>query len=290
MKIAIFGNTYREALIPRLIELLDFLSTKVVDVLFERDLFDFLIANKLYAINNDQIIDTENFQCDFAMSVGGDGTFLKTAASVGNRDIPILGINIGRLGFLADISGENMLMAVEGILKKDYILEERTLLTVIANDGTPLEMPYALNEISILKQDSSSMISIHTTLNGEPMHTYQADGLLVATPTGSTAYSMSVGGPLLVPQAANFLLSPVASHSLNVRPLVIPDTWVVDLEVKSRSGCYQISLDGRTTILPESTKLHIQKANFTIKVVKQMHHSFFDNLKNKLMWGLDKRN
>ncbi len=134
------------------------------------------------------------------------------------------------------------------------------------------------------------MISIHTTLNGEPIHTYQADGLLVSTPTGSTAYSMSVGGPIVVPQAANFLLSPVASHSLNVRPLIVPDSWIIEMEVKSRSKCFQLALDGRTTILNESTRLRITKADFTIKVLKQANHTFFDNLKNKLMWGVDKRN
>ena len=227
---------------------------------------------------------------DYALSIGGDGTFLNTAAHIGSKNIPILGVNIGRLGFLADVPAEEMLQAVEALIAGNLIVEERTLLMVESSDGTVFEYPFALNEISILKQDSSSMISIHTTLNGEPIHTYQADGLLVSTPTGSTAYSMSVGGPIVVPQAGNFILSPVASHSLNVRPLIVPDNWIVDLEVKSRSNCFQLALDGRAIILNENTHLRISKANFTTKVVKQQNHTFFDNLKNKLMWGLDKRN
>ena len=142
----------------------------------------------------------------------------------------------------------------------------------------------------MLKQDSSSMISINTHLNSEAIHTYQADGLLISTPTGSTTYSLSVGGPIVAPQARNFLLSPVASHSLNVRPLIVPDDWTIDLEVHSRSHCYQLSVDGRSVILDENIKLRIRKAPYSIKVVKVMNQTFFTTLKNKLMWGMDKRN
>ena len=164
------------------------------------------------------------------------------------------------------------------------------MLFVETSDHTQLDNPYALNEVSVLKQDSSSMISIHTYLNGEAIHTYQADGLLISTPTGSTAYSMSVGGPIVVPQAQNILLSPVASHSLNVRPLIVPDNWIIELDVKSRSQCYQVALDGRSVILSEDTKLRITKADFCVKVIKQRNHTFFHTLKSKLMWGMDKRN
>jgi NAD+ kinase len=290
MKIAIFGNTYSTQTISYLNILFDFLQHKSVSILLESNLYHFASLNGIDSFENTEVIKNDDFVADYALSIGGDGTFLNTAAHIGSKNIPILGVNIGRLGFLADVPAEEMLQAVEALIAGNLIVEERTLLMVESSDGTEFEYPFALNEISILKQDSSSMISIHTTLNGEPIHTYQADGLLVSTPTGSTAYSMSVGGPIVVPQAGNFILSPVASHSLNVRPLIVPDNWIVDLEVKSRSNCFQLALDGRAIILNENTHLRISKANFTIKVVKQQNHTFFDNLKNKLMWGLDKRN
>ncbi len=290
MKFAIFGNTYSNQTITYLKVLFDYLQNQTLQILLDNNLYDYVKEHDLCCLDNTEVIHDDNFDCDFALSIGGDGTFLNTAARIGVKNIPILGINIGRLGFLADVPAENMLEAVESLIAGELNVEERTLLKVQSSDGTQFEYPFALNEISILKQDSSSMISIHTTLNGEPIHTYQADGLLVSTPTGSTAYSMSVGGPIVVPQAANFLLSPVASHSLNVRPLIVPDSWIIDLEVKSRSKCFQLALDGRTIILNESTRLRITKADFTIKVLKQANHTFFDNLKNKLMWGVDKRN
>lgn len=290
MKIAIFGNTYSSQTISYLNILFDFLLHKSVNILLESNLYHFASLNGIDSFDNMEVIENDDFVADYALSIGGDGTFLNTAAHIGSKNIPILGVNIGRLGFLADVPAEEMLQAVEALIAGNLIVEERTLLMVESSDGTVFEYPFALNEISILKQDSSSMISIHTTLNGEPIHTYQADGLLVSTPTGSTAYSMSVGGPIVVPQAGNFILSPVASHSLNVRPLIVPDNWIVDLEVKSRSNCFQLALDGRAIILNENTHLRISKANFTTKVVKQQNHTFFDNLKNKLMWGLDKRN
>ncbi len=290
MKFAIFGNTYSNQTITYLKVLFDYLQNQTLQILLDNNLYDYVKEHDLCCLENTEVIHDDNFDCDFALSIGGDGTFLNTAARIGVKNIPILGINIGRLGFLADVPAENMLEAVQSLIAGELNVEERTLLKVQSSDGTQFEYPFALNEISILKQDSSSMISIHTTLNGEPIHTYQADGLLVSTPTGSTAYSMSVGGPIVVPQAANFLLSPVASHSLNVRPLIVPDSWIIDLEVKSRSKCFQLALDGRTIILNESTRLRITKADFTIKVLKQANHTFFDNLKNKLMWGVDKRN
>lgn len=290
MKIAIFGNTYRPVILTHIQALLVFLNERGASVLLEKELYDFVKKSDICCIDNIEIITNRDFDADIALSIGGDGTFLNTAAHVGSKGIPILGINTGRLGFLADIPGDNMLPALEAIMNKNYRIEERSLLHVTTSDGTDFEYPYALNEVSVLKQDSSSMISINTHLNGEAIHTYQADGLLISTPTGSTAYSMSVGGPIVVPQAQNFLLSPVASHSLNVRPLIVPDSWVIELEVKSRSHCYQVSLDGRTAILNESTKLKITKADFSINIIKQLNHTFFDNLKNKLMWGMDKRN
>ncbi len=258
--------------------------------MLEHELYKFVVEHGDCCPDTIEIIQNDDFSSDIALSIGGDGTFLSTAAHIGKKQIPVLGINTGRLGFLADVAVENILPALESLLSSNYDIEERTLLFVETSDHTEFEYPYALNEVSVLKQDSSSMISIHTYLNGEAIHTYQADGLLISTPTGSTAYSMSVGGPLVVPQAQNILLSPVASHSLNVRPLVVPDSWVIELDVRSRSHCYQVALDGRSVILSEDTKLRITKADFSVKVIKQRNHTFFHTLKSKLMWGMDKRN
>ena len=290
MKIVIFGNTYRDTIILHIEMIINYLKNKDVIFLFDEKLYNHL--DKLIDLKGTKIdiIKGNDFTADLALSLGGDGTFLNTASLVGNKQIPILGINIGRLGFLADVSDNAIAKALDAFLKHDYIIEERTLLHVQTSDNSELEYPYALNEIAILKQDSSSMISINTSVNGEVVHTYQADGLIVSTPTGSTAYSLSVGGPIVVPQAQSFVLSPVASHSLNVRPLIIPDTWDIELEIFSRSNSYLIAVDGRSRVLDEKTKLRITKADYTMKVVKQKDYTFFDTLKNKLMWGVDKRN
>jgi len=290
MKIAIFANTYRPFILTPLRALIDFFTDKGVILMLEQELYKFVVEHSDSCPDTIEIIRDDDFSADIALSIGGDGTFLSTAAHIGKKQIPVLGINTGRLGFLADVPVENILPALESLLSSNYNIEERSLLFVETSDHTEFEYPYALNEVSVLKQDSSSMISIHTYLNGEAIHTYQADGLLISTPTGSTAYSMSVGGPLVVPQAQNILLSPVASHSLNVRPLVVPDNWVIELDVRSRSHCYQVALDGRSVILSEDTKLRITKADFSVKVIKQRNHTFFHTLKSKLMWGMDKRN
>lgn len=290
MRIAVFGNTFRSAILTQIEVLLDYFKDKEVTLLFNNELYQFVNELGAQSNKNVEIIHNDEFRADLALSIGGDGTFLNTAARIGRKSIPILGVNIGRLGFLADVASEDFPQALDAIMASKYIVEERSLIYVETSDGSAIEYPYALNEISILKQDSSSMMSINASVNGEMVHTYQSDGLIISTPTGSTAYSMSVGGPLMVPQAQNFILSPVASHSLTVRPLIVPDSWTIDLEVDSRSGCYLMALDGRSKVLEQNTKLCITKADFTTKVIKQINHTFFDNLKDKLMWGVDKRN
>lgn len=290
MTIAIFGNTFRPSLVHILENIFQFFKKKEDFLLLDDELYIyFKTFSNLYP-NHPHLIKGDDFQADIALSIGGDGTFLSTACRIGAKNIPILGINIGRLGFLTDVSADELNLMLEALVNGQYAVEERTLLKVKPSVATEIEHPYALNDVSIFKQDSSSMLTINTYLNQEAIHSYHADGLVVATPTGSTAYSMSVGGPLMVPQAHNIILSPIASHSLTVRPLVIPDDWLIDLEVESRSGNYLISLDGRTITLSEDVKISIQKAEFTIKVARQLNHTFFDSLKSKLMWGLDKRN
>ncbi|MDD4198916.1 MAG: NAD kinase [Paludibacter sp.] len=290
MTIAIFGNTFRPTVLNIMEIILRFFSTKKDTLLLDKELFTYYQQHSGVHSGYQHLIADDNFTADIALSIGGDGTFLSTAARIGSKNIPIMGVNTGRLGFLADVSVDEVEKALDAILHNQINVEERTLLKVDFSDGRVIDYPYVLNEVSVLKQDSSSMISINTYLNEEAIHSYHADGLIVATPTGSTAYSMSVGGPLMVPQAQNIILSPIASHSLTVRPLVVPDDWIIDLEVHSRNGCYLVTMDGRTLVLEENVKIRISKAEYRIRVAKQLNHTFFDSLKSKLMWGLDKRN
>ena len=290
MRVAIFGNMYRSVLLSHIKLLFDYFKDKDVTILLDNSLYNYIKENGDCNLGFTEIIQNDDFQADMALSIGGDGTFLSTAARIGKKGIPILGINTGRLGFLADVPNDEIIPALNAVLDSKFIVEERSLLSVETSDGETFEYPFALNEVSVLKQDSSSMMSITTSMNGQMVHTYHADGLIISTPTGSTAYSMSVGGPLAIPQTQNFILSPIASHSLNVRPLIIPDSWTIELEVHSRSLCYLVAIDGRSKVLDQTTKLRITKADYTIKTIKQLNHTFFDTLKNKLMWGVDKRN
>ena len=290
MTIAIFGNSHHEKIEFYLAQVLDFFKeTEDVSFILEQKLFT-LFEKEISNFRNKIIPHSGNdFSADFAISLGGDGTFLKTAQQIADKQIPILGINIGRLGFLAETSENDIAQALKNIVLGNYITEERSLLQAVITPETTLERQFALNEIAVLKRDSAAMINIHTSFNGEPAHTYHADGLIVATPTGSTAYSLSVGGPIVVPQAQSIVLSPVATHSLTVRPLIIPDTWTVELDVSSRRNTFNILVDGRSKTLEDGTKICISKAPFTIKIIKQKDYTFFDTLQNKLMWGMDKR-
>ena len=231
----------------------------------------------------------DDFELDIALSVGGDGTFLRTAMHIGQKNIPILGINTGRLGFLADIGTTEIEDTLEEIFKNYYHVEERTLLRLTAETDRFSGYHYALNEVAILKRDTASMITIHTSLNQEYLTSYQADGLVIATPTGSTAYSMSVNGPIMLPHVNSLILSPVAPHSLNVCPLVIPDDLEILLTVESRSQNFLISLDGRSEVFPSGAQFMVSKADFNVRVIKRYGHTFYKTLREKLMWGADVR-
>ena len=288
MRVGIFGSKYqveKQSQIKRLFEKLISQEAEIyVDVRFYNFLTDILNYEPPVA----GLLTDDNFDLDVALSVGGDGTFLRTAARVNRQDIPILGINTGRLGFLADVGG-NDIDTLEELFKNYYKIEERTLLRLHTEERAFHGYNYALNEIAILKRDTSSMITIHTSLNDEYLASYQADGLLIATPTGSTAYSMSVNGPIIIPQSKNIVLSPVAPHSLNVRPLIIPDTYTITLGVESRNKSFLISLDGRSEVFPAGIQLTVTKADYTTKVIKRYNHTFYQTLREKLMWGADAR-
>lgn len=290
MKFALFGNTYQAQKATHVATLLNLLKTYEAEVCICREFHRFLTSKLHLDITPAALFDGDDFTADMVICMGGDGTFLKAAARVGRKDIPILGINTGRLGFLADISPEEMKTTLDEIHNKHYTVEERSVLQLRSDNNTLFtESPYALNEIAVLKRDSSSMISIHTAINGAPLTTYQADGLVIATPTGSTAYSLSVGGPVIVPHSKTIAITPVAPHSLNVRPIVICDDWEITLDVESRSHNFLVAIDGRSESCPENTRLHISRADYSIKVVKRFNHIFFDTLRNKLMWGADIR-
>ena len=226
---------------------------------------------------------------DLVISMGGDGTFLKAACMVGEREIPILGINKGRLGFLADVLPSEIEDVLEHVLPRDYMIENHTVIKLEA-DGECVDCcPFALNDIAVLKRDTASMISIKAYVNGEFLVNYQADGLIIATPTGSTAYSLSNGGPIIVPQSGSLCITPVAPHSLNIRPIVINDTSVIELEVCSRSHNFLVAIDGRSMKLTEGTRLTIRKADYMVKLVKLKNQRYFSTLHRKLMWGADSR-
>lgn len=288
MTIAIFGNTNKRETLQEVDRILAFLSEHHVEVLLSAEL-----RNEMNTRDYALFAPDSPEHVDFALSVGGDGTFLTTATQVVDKQIPILGINCGHLGFLADVKTDDVEQILSRLISGDYTIEQRSLLEVTAVRQTAGSAPYkftnnplALNEIAILKQELSSMISIQTLLNGEPLHTYNGDGLIISTPTGSTAYNLSAGGPISVPQGRVILLSPVASHSLSVRPLIIPDDWQLDLRIHSRSGAYLISVDGRSQRLADDITLHIQKSEQTVGLVRLAEHSFLSALKTKLNWGI----
>lgn len=289
MKFALFGNTYQIKKSAHLTHLMNILAKHKAEVCIQREFYQFLTREQLPDIPAAGIFDNDDFEADMVLSIGGDGTFLKAASYVGNKNIPILGINTGRLGFLADVSPEELEDTFADIENENYKIEDRSVLQV-TGEGQPLKgYPYGLNEIAVLKRDSSSMITIHTSINGAYLTTYQADGLVIATPTGSTAYSLSVGGPVIVPHSHTIAITPVAPHSLNVRPIVINDDWEITLDVESRSHNFLVAIDGRSETCREGSRLTIRKADYRIKVVKRPDHIFFHTLRNKMMWGADIR-
>lgn len=229
-------------------------------------------------------------QIEFFISLGGDGTLLDTITQVRDKNIPVMGINFGRLGFLASIGQDEIGIAVEALAKRTFVVDRRTMIHLDADLPLFGNVPYALNEFSIHKRDTASMIKIHTYLNGEFLNTYWADGLIVATPTGSTGYSLSCGGPVVLPESGSFVITPVAPHNLNVRPLIVPDDNVISFEVESRSDNIICALDARREKVGKSVSLAVRKESFEISLLRLSGNSFLQTLQNKLTWGLDKRN
>ena len=240
-------------------------------------------------LNDVQVIDGSDFDADFVISMGGDGTFLRAASMVRGKQIPILGINIGRLGFLADVNAQEIERTIQALYEGDYTVDTRAVIQV-ETDGQALQgYDCALNDVAILKRDNASMITIHTTINGDYLTTYQADGLILSTPTGSTAYSLSNGGHIIVPGTGVLVMTAVAPHSLNIRPIVIPDTAEVTLDVESRNHSFLVAIDGRSVKCGEGTRITLRRAPYNIQVVKRSGKLYFSMLREKMMWGADVR-
>ncbi len=227
---------------------------------------------------------------EFLISLGGDGTLLDTVTFARDKNIPVLGINFGRLGFLASIGKEEVDLAINALVKRSFLIDKRSLLHLDASEELFADTPYALNEFAIHKKDTSPMIKIHTYLNGEFLNTYWADGLIVATPTGSTGYSLSCGGPIVFPESNSFVITPVAPHNLNVRSIVVPDNNVISFEVEGRADDFICALDARRQVVPKNVQLAVKREAFTMSLVRLNENNFLQTLRTKLMWGLDSRN
>ena len=291
LRFLLFGNVYQSKKNKYVAAILDKLLALGIDTYIEEEFAQYVEKELGLRIDTCHTFSSSHIvPADAAISVGGDGTFLGTAAQIGDSNIPILGVNTGRLGFLADVSPDAIDSSIDALCAGDYIVEERKALAVMKDGVLSTTYPYALNEVAVLKHDNSSLIEIETRIDGHFLTNYLADGLIVSTPTGSTAYSLSVGGPILEPQSCTICLSPVAPHSLSVRPVVVHDTVEIHLNIHSRSHNFLLSCDGHSESLPDKTTIDIRCAPHTIKVIKIEHKHFFDTLREKMMWGADQRN
>ncbi|AXP81091.1 putative inorganic polyphosphate/ATP-NAD kinase [Mariniflexile rhizosphaerae] len=294
MKVAVFGRFYNETTTTSVERLFDYLLKKNADAYIETEFFNLIKSE--YPNFDDyksfKTFDTLDKSFDFLVSVGGDGTILRAIIFVKDMDIPIIGINTGRLGFLATIQVDQIEKAIQNIIDGKYRISERSLLSIETspeNDDIK-SLNFALNEIAVSRKNTTSMITVETYLNGEFLTSYWSDGLIVSTPTGSTGYSLSCGGPVITPDTNSFVLAPIAPHNLSARPLIIPDSTEIQLKVSGREESHLISLDSRIATLENGTLIKIKKADFKIKMIDLLDESFLDTLRKKLLWGEDKRN
>ena len=292
MKIAIYSRGLEENQHKEINLLLHELEKHDVEPVFFQDFFNSFysavnLKTKYSTFNASADLD-ESIDC--IISLGGDGTLLDTVTLVRDKGTPVLGVNYGRLGFLANLGKGELQVAVEALVNHTYVIDKRTMLHLDANVPLFGEVPYALNEFTLLKKDSSSMIKIHTYLNGEFLNTYWADGLIVATPTGSTGYSLSCNGPVVFPESGSFVITPVAPHNLNIRPIVVPDNNIISFEVEGRTDGFLCTLDSRREFVTKEIQLAVRKEEFGINLIRLNENNFLQTLRNKLSWGLDVRN
>lgn len=287
MRIAIHARKISQDRFPYLQLLLSELQSRAAEVFLSQMLYD-LLRDSPVQCGQFTVYETLP-DVDFVISVGGDGTLLDTVTHVRDQEFPILGINIGRLGFLATVSQDKIKEAIDALYNEYYSYDYRTLVAV--DDNFPSGgLNFALNDLTIIKKDTSSMIGVHAYVDGAYLNAYWADGLIIATPTGSTGYSLSCGGPVLSPQSSNLIITPISPHNLTVRPLVIPDNSVISVEIEDRDENRLLSLDSRSYPITTHEKITIRKANFRVRLVKFEGYHFFNTLRQKLNWGLDVRN
>lgn len=288
-KIALFGNCYQAKKSRYVEQVLRTLLTLGVEFTLEHDFAAFLktiIVDERLRKSLDNTFVVPNVDADIALSIGGDGTFLNTASLVGHNNIPILGINTGHLGFLADVNPDQISASLQELVNRNIVIEERSVLKAEC-DGVNLDIyPCALNEVAILKHAQASLIHVKTSVNGEFLGKYTADGVIISTPTGSTGYSLACGGPVLVPESRCLAVTAVAPHSIALRPIIVRDDVTIELEIYSRTGDYLLAVDGRNARLPITQKVRIHRADYTVKVVKVSHQHFFSTLQEKMKWGL----
>jgi NAD+ kinase len=292
MLVALYNRTFDERDVPFLRGILQLLEHHKMQLIFYKQFYEKLSAHVSFAQTPRLFSGRRDLppNTDMLFSLGGDGTMLDAVCFAGNTNIPLIGVNLGRLGFLAAIPEEEVEAAILSLVRGSYTLEKRTLLHLDSNVQLFDNAPFALNEFTIHRQDTSSMIKIHTYLNGEFLNTYWADGLIVATPTGSTGYSLSCGGPVVFPQASSFVITPVAPHNLNTRPIVVPDDNVISFEIEGRTEQFLCTLDARTETIKSNVQLAVKKENFTVSLVRPDEHNFLKTIRQKLYWGIDKRN
>lgn len=294
MKIAIFGQYYQNNTAEIVRKVVDFLETNSILISFERTFLATLQEKNIVTQKHSSFSNASELDADFEalISIGGDGTILKAATFIRDKNIPIIGINAGRLGFLATVQYENIEALLQKVLVKDYIISKRSLLSVrtVPEYENFKDLDFALNEVTVARKDTTSMITIDTMLNEEYLTSYWADGLIVSTPTGSTGYSLSCGGPVLTPEVASFVVTPMAPHNLNARPLVITDDTEITLKVSGREEQFLISLDSRIAAVSKDTTVYIKKASFTLSVIEFKDETFLTTIRKKLLWGADKRN
>ena len=292
MRIAVFGRNINTVFYDSLKRLFNILHLHRVDVTVYQPFLEYMRSEINF--NPIGITDFSNHNelrnVDFFFSIGGDGAFLEAISLVRDSGIPMVGINSGRLGFLAEVAQKELEIALENLFDSKFHLQPRSLIRLENDAGLFSEFPYALNEFTVHKQDTSQMITVHVEVGGDYLNSYWADGLIVSTPTGSTAYSLSVGGPIITPSAANFIIAPIAPHNLAIRPVVIPDSEEIKIRVEGRGERYMASLDYRSNAFGSEVVMKLIKAYFAINVLQFDNQSFYGTLRNKLMWGIDKRN
>jgi len=293
MRIAIYGREFQPSVIPHVKHLFEYLVDKNIEIWVYDPFHEFLISQFECEFNFSTYNTYQEIKdhIDVMLSLGGDGTMLSAVSLIKDSGIPIAGINFGRLGFLASINKNDFEDAVDDILNQRFSIQKRVLLSVESEQVNLFQgNHYALNDITVFRYDSSAMITVNARINGELLNSYWADGLIIATPTGSTAYSLSCGGPIIMPESGNFVITPISPHNLNVRPIVISNQFTLELEIESRSNQYILSCDSKNESIDTSVKLTIKQAPFTINLIRLPHESFFSTLREKLLWGIDVRN